>query len=267
MLGTVFAAALLAFLLSAAEWVDPEARDSVRVARRASGVDLAWFAVYLSYAPLTAIGTVAAIAVVAPHGLLHAVIAPAPIAVQLAGAIVVADLGAYWLHRAMHAVPVMWRVHRIHHGTTNVRWWTTFRFHPVDGAASHAFPLLIAALCGFGPSALSGYVALLFVVTVFAHADVWIPGRAAARVVALPSFHRTHHEIDRDDTNFAVVLPVWDTIFGTAAPVARTGRRFGTDQCNTASPMASDATFATQLTSNAGAASARPPRQTRTASR
>lgn len=93
------------------------------------------------------------------------------------------------------------------------------------------------------------------------------PGRRAPELSPHPSRDRSRrHELRGRVTGLGHDLRDRSARRSNRASF-RNGRRFGTDQCNTASPMASDATFATQLTSNAGAASARPPRQTRTASR
>lgn len=261
LVGVGVGAALLALVLSAAEWVNPEALAEPRSRRRVTAGDFGWFVVYVGYAPLTAAAVMALVAVVAAHGPGHVVVTHAPFWEQCAGAFAVADGCAYWLHRAMHSVPVLWRVHRVHHGATSVRWWTTFRFHPGDGVLAHAVPLTAAALCGFGPDALAVYLAFVFGVTLFAHADVWIPATGASRIIVLPRFHRAHHAVDHEHSNFALVLPVWDLVFGTAS--------FGTAerQRRTASPIASEPTLATQLAASAPIAPARPPRHTRPASR
>jgi sterol desaturase/sphingolipid hydroxylase (fatty acid hydroxylase superfamily) len=215
LVGTVVGACLLAVLLTAAEWSNPEDREPQPRPRRGTRADLAWFFVYLAYAPITALGVSAAVSTISRHGLARGAIDRVPWAIQLVFALVVAELCAYWLHRAMHRIPRLWRMHAVHHGATDLRWWSTFRFHPVDGVFAHAVPLLVAAACGFGPPVVAGYLAIVFVVTMFAHADVWIPGRLLTRVVAVPAFHRRHHEVGRDDTNFALVLPIVDRIFGT----------------------------------------------------
>jgi sterol desaturase/sphingolipid hydroxylase (fatty acid hydroxylase superfamily) len=267
----VLAGTVLAVLLSCAEWIDPEDRNGPRAGARAPAGrrHVAWFAVYLTYAPMAAVMTTWAAAAVVAHDPVQRSVARLPAGARIGGAIVIADLIAYWFHRSMHRVPALWRVHRVHHEATDVRWWSTFRFHPVDGALAHAVPILGAAACGFGAGPLSVYIALVFAVTVFAHADVWMPGGWARRVVVLPAFHRSHHEVDRDDLNYGLVLSVWDTIFGTASHEVNAGaRRFGSArQRSTANPIASDARFATQLTANAAAGSARRCRQTSAASR
>jgi sterol desaturase/sphingolipid hydroxylase (fatty acid hydroxylase superfamily) len=270
LLGTVAGAVLLAALLSAAEWINPEDREFGRRRDRGSRGDVIWFVVYLAYAPLTGLATMAFVSGVARHGIARSIAARQPWSVRVAGAVLVAELAAYWLHRAMHASPRLWRLHSVHHGATDLHWWSTFRFHPVDGATAHAVPLLVAAACGFGPDVVVVYLGVVFVVSAFAHADVWIPSTLLDRLVVAPRFHRTHHETGCDNANFALVLPVYDHLFRTAAHT--TGkRRFGTDpaidQRSRARPIASDERFATQLSASAPRGSEWRRRQTRTASR
>jgi sterol desaturase/sphingolipid hydroxylase (fatty acid hydroxylase superfamily) len=213
--GLVIGGVLVALLLTAAEWVDPESRNPRPRPRRGTRGDLGWFLVYIAYAPLTAAVVTVAAAEVARHGLARGAVDRLPAVFQFVLVVVVAELCAYWLHRAMHRVPVLWRVHAVHHGATDVRWWTTFRFHPVDGVLGHAIPVLVVAACGFAPTEVAGYLGIVVVVTIFAHADVSIPGRFLTSIVAVPAFHRRHHESGRDHTNFALVLPVVDRVFGT----------------------------------------------------
>jgi sterol desaturase/sphingolipid hydroxylase (fatty acid hydroxylase superfamily) len=268
--GTAAGAVVLAGLLSAAEWIDPEDQDLRRHRTRGSRVDVVWFVVYLAYAPLTGLAAMALVSNLAHHGITRSIVERQPWSVRVVGAMLVAELAAYWLHRAMHAVPRLWRVHSVHHGATDLHWWSTFRFHPIDGALAHAAPLLVAAACGFGPDVLAVYLGVVFVVTAFAHADVWVPATILDRLVVVPRFHRTHHETGCDDTNFALVLPVYDALFGTATH-STGARRFGidrkADQRMTAKPIASDVRLATQLSASAPRGSAWRRRQTRTASR
>lgn len=217
----------LAVLLGAAEWADPEAgvrphRDSKERRRH-----LAWMAVYLVIAP--AVGWVAARTVaVADHlAAPWALAGRLPWGVRVMVAFAVADSVAYWLHRAMHASPVLWRLHAVHHRATDVRWWTAFRFHPLDTLAAHTLPYATAALAGVGTDAVAAYLVTVVVVTLFAHADLFVPGRGLARLVVTPGFHRTHHDIGGHGRNFALVLPVADVVFGTAVFGTRPPRQFG----------------------------------------
>ncbi len=219
---------------------------------------------HFSYAPLTALTVTAAVSALAEHGLARGLVAHSPAVAQLVGAVVLADLAAYWLHRAMHSMRGLWRLHAVHHGATDLHWWSAFRFHPLDGILASTIPLLAVAAFGFGVGAVAGYVAIVFVVTVFAHADVWVPGPGLARFVATPAFHRSHHESGRTDANFAVVLPIWDRLFGTRADRAELPPL---DQWSNARPISSDATLATQLTAMAAAPPEPRPRHTSAASR
>lgn len=263
--GGLIAVAALAVALSAAEWIDPEDRAPKIRFRLPVRTDAGWFVVYLAYAPVTAVLVMAGVHALSRRGVARSLIDHWPAGVALVGAFVVADACAYALHRLMHARPSLWRFHVVHHDASDVRWWTTFRFHPVDGVLQHAVPLLVAAACGFGPVALSGYVAVVFVVTVFAHADIWVPN-AVARLVAVPAFHRTHHEVGHEHVNYALVLPLWDWMFGTSDFNSRAGAR-EFPQRKSARPMANEVMLATPLMTSAARGSESRPRHTNAASR
>jgi sterol desaturase/sphingolipid hydroxylase (fatty acid hydroxylase superfamily) len=218
---------LIALLLGAAEWADPEAGIVTRRDRIETRVALGWMALYVVYAPL--IGWVASLAIrggatVSP---LTDRLAALPWATRFAGAVLVADVTAYALHRLMHTVPSLWRLHAVHHGATDLRWWTAFRFHPLETALIHVLPYAIASLVGFGTDVAATHLVVVAVVTILAHADVHVPGRVLAKVIVTPGYHRSHHEIHRGRTNFALVLPCIDVLFRTASFAVVLPRRFG----------------------------------------
>jgi thioredoxin 1 len=78
-------------------------------------------------------------------------------------------------------------------------------------------PVVVAGASGAGPDVVVPYLAVVTVVTVFAHADVLVPGSGASRLVVTPAFHRAHHEPERAATNYALVLPIWDVLFRTVS--------------------------------------------------
>jgi len=142
---------------------------------------------------------------------------------QASCAFIVAELTAYWTHRAEHTLPVPWRVHAIHHASRDVHWATSFRFHPADVAIQQLAPLLVVLALGFPLASLAPYLIVVGVVTLFAHCNISLP---TTPLIVTPGYHRTHHEKDRLDKNFAVILPVIDIVFGTAS-FERGTREFG----------------------------------------
>jgi sterol desaturase/sphingolipid hydroxylase (fatty acid hydroxylase superfamily) len=217
MLRTVIFLAALTALLGVAERANPDAWRRQPVDRRSLRTDLGWVGVYLVYVPALGAVVAGAAALAGRHSLVAPLVSDLPWAVRLAGAIVVADLAAYVLHRLQHTWAPLWRIHDVHHSTRDLRWWSAFRFHPVDTALVHGVPIVAAAALGAGPDVLVPYLASVTIVTVFAHADVFVPGSALSRVVVTPDFHRAHHEPGRSGRNFALVLPIWDVLFRTAS--------------------------------------------------
>ena len=187
--------------------------------------DLAWLGLVLVVVPGVAGATAAIGTALAHRGALAPLLLRRPLAAAIIGA-GVAELAAYWVHRAEHLVGVLWRIHRPHHRPTHVDVLSGLRSHPLDVVAVRALPVLAAAAVGVTPAELSAYLAVLFVVTMFAHADLDIADGWLSYVVVTPGYHRTHHERRHNNANFASVLPALDRLFGTAA-VAAEARDFG----------------------------------------
>jgi sterol desaturase/sphingolipid hydroxylase (fatty acid hydroxylase superfamily) len=91
------------------------------------------------------------------------------------------------------------------------------RFHPVNALLDLSVPYFVAAALGVGTGAIAATASIVAIVTLFAHADVHVPGRWLDRVVVTPRYHRTHHELGELATNVALVLPLLDALFGTRA--------------------------------------------------
>lgn len=126
------------------------------------------------------------------------------------------DALAYWAHRWMHRVPLLWRFHVIHHSSQRLDWVAGFRTHPLDGVLlAPVFAVLVVA--GFDPELTGGLLVVQVVAGFFLHANVRWRLRPLHRVVATPEFHHWHHSSDPQamDSNFAAFLPVWDVLFGT----------------------------------------------------
>lgn len=131
---------------------------------------------------------------------------------------VLSDLVGYWVHRAMHRVPWLWRFHKLHHEAVELSWLDAWRQHPVDFVLHGVVVGLPGALLGASLGELASVVVLRKAFTTFLHANVRAPFGPFFWVLASPEFHRTHHGADPADydTNFAGTFPVWDLLFGTA---------------------------------------------------
>ena len=175
--------------------------------------------------PLTALG-MALIAEQGGWGLLHAV-GPIPSVLAVLVAIVLLDLAIYLQHVLFHAVPILWRVHRVHHADIDVDVTTGSRFHPIEIFLSLLIKFVTIGALGASPLAVLLFEALLNVGSLFSHANLrllsWLD-RALRLVVVTPDMHRVHHSASgvETNTNFGFTFPWWDHLCGTyrAQPAA-----------------------------------------------
>jgi len=153
-----------------------------------------------------------------------------PLLLQMVEFLVLADFIGYWQHRAFHTFDRLWRVHAVHHSSTEVDWLSSVRVHPLNDAIAStlvAAPLLLA---GFAPATLAAYLPFLTLYAIFIHANVdWDLGPLRG-VISSPAFHRWHHAADAEalDKNFAGLFVFWDRLFGTLYfPRGLKPKRFG----------------------------------------
>ncbi len=135
-------------------------------------------------------------------------------------AIVVLDLAIYGQHVAMHKVPLLWRLHRMHHSDLDFDTSTGLRFHPLEILLSMLFKLLLVTALGAAPVAVLVFEVLLNTTALFNHGNVRLPAvldRTLRWVLVTPDMHRVHHSVVRTETdsNFGFNLPWWDRLFGT----------------------------------------------------
>jgi lathosterol oxidase len=138
-----------------------------------------------------------------------------PLALQWLEIVLLADLTQYWVHRAFHAVPWLWRFHAIHHSSRALDWLAGSRLHVVDVVATRGLVIVPVFLLGFAKPALYAYLVFVSFHAVFIHANVGFRFGWLDRVIATPRAHHWHHAVSPIDKNFAVHLPVLDLLFGT----------------------------------------------------
>jgi sterol desaturase/sphingolipid hydroxylase (fatty acid hydroxylase superfamily) len=147
-------------------------------------------------------------------------IVPLPAWLSLPAAVILLDLTIYGQHVAFHAVPVLWRLHRMHHADLEFDVTTGLRFHPVETLLSMMIKLAAIIALGAPPVAVLAFEVLLNATSMFNHGNVSLPSgldRFVRLLVVTPDMHRVHHSIDRreTDSNFGFNLPWWDRLFGT----------------------------------------------------
>jgi len=141
--------------------------------------------------------------------------------------LVLFDFVNYWYHRAQHQFNWWWALHSLHHSQRQMTMWSDNRNHLLDDVLRDLLFVVIAILIGVGPGQFVALVALGQLSESFQHANLrlWF-GRVGERLWVSPRFHRLHHSIGIGHEshgpstlggyNFGVLLPWWDTLFGTA---------------------------------------------------
>jgi sterol desaturase/sphingolipid hydroxylase (fatty acid hydroxylase superfamily) len=141
--------------------------------------------------------------------------------------VVVFDLIIYAQHVVLHAVPALWRLHRMHHADLDFDVTTGVRFHPLEILVSLAIKLAFVAALGIPPVAVLIFEVLLNATSMFNHGNIGIPtgiDRVLRRMLVTPDMHRVHHSVVAEElnSNFGFILPWWDRLFRTyrAQPAA-----------------------------------------------
>lgn len=146
-----------------------------------------------------------------------------PLWAALPIAIVLLDLVVYFQHVMFHAVPALWRLHRVHHADQDFDVTTGTRFHPIEILISTVIKCAAVAAIGAPALAVLVFEVLLNATAMFNHANASLPGwaeRWARGFVVTPDMHRVHHSVryDESSSNFGFNLPWWDRLFGTYRP-------------------------------------------------
>jgi len=174
--------------------------------------------------PTAAVG-LALVAEANGWGLLNLIARPDWLAIVIA--IILLDLVIYAQHVLFHAMPLLWRLHRMHHADLDIDVTTGIRFHPVEILLSMVIKLGAVVALGAPALGVMMFEVLLNATSMFNHSNVRLPmrvDRGLRRILVTPDMHRVHHSIVRQETNsnFGFNLPWWDQLFGTyrAQPAA-----------------------------------------------
>lgn len=141
-------------------------------------------------------------------------------AMAWAGALLLLDLFQYGFHVIAHHVPLLWRLHQVHHHDEEVDVTSSLRFHTVEVVIQSGVLIPVVALAGITMPQVFVYNLVLLPVAMFHHANIRLPKRLDAvlrAVIVTPRMHWVHHSrwVRETDSNFSAVLSVWDRVFGT----------------------------------------------------
>jgi sterol desaturase/sphingolipid hydroxylase (fatty acid hydroxylase superfamily) len=134
--------------------------------------------------------------------------------------VVLLDLVTYLLHRAYHVVPLLWRLHVVHHSDLDLDVSSASRFHTGEVLVSSILKIGVVVVAGISPQGFVIFEAVMLACAQFQHANIRLPGRLESglwRTFVPPAMHRIHHTPTRQDTNsnYGTILTVWDWLLGT----------------------------------------------------
>ncbi len=159
-------------------------------------------------------------------GLLNYVQLPSVAAVAIS--IVVMDFVIYVQHILMHAIPALWRLHRVHHADLDYDFTTGVRFHPLEIIVSMLIKFSAILILGPPVIAVLMFEVILNAMSMFNHGNVKLPAfldRNLRLLIVTPDMHRIHHSVEEDESNqnFGFNLSLWDRFFGTYRKQPRAG--------------------------------------------
>ena len=175
--------------------------------------------------PLLAVGA-AVDAQAQGWGLFNAVALPSWI--EVIAAILILDLVIWGQHLITHKVPLLWRLHQVHHADVDMDVTTAIRFHPIEIGLSMILKIGVVYLLGPAALAVILFEIMLNGTAMFNHANIRLPlwlDAIVRRVLVTPDMHRVHHSVHRDehDSNYGFALSIWDQMFGTYIAQPRAG--------------------------------------------
>ncbi len=138
--------------------------------------------------------------------------------VALFAIVLVADLAQYWTHRAYHEVPLLWRLHAVHHSVKTMDWLAGSRQHIIEILITRTLVLAPIYVLGFSKEVIDAYIVVVGFQAVFNHANVSVRLGPLRHVIVTPNFHHWHHSQDQEalDRNYAAHFAFLDHAFGTA---------------------------------------------------
>jgi sterol desaturase/sphingolipid hydroxylase (fatty acid hydroxylase superfamily) len=220
-------AAVLAVMLAWEQLAPRRARTLGRLQRWPANLSIVVLNTLIVRLPLPAAAVGVALAVESRGwGLLP--LAGLPGWAAVVAGVVLLDLAIYLQHVLFHAVPALWRLHRMHHADLDIDVTTGARFHPIEIVLSMLIKFAVITALGVPPMAVVLFEMLLNATSMFNHSNARVPLRlepVLRWLVVTPDMHRVHHSVERDETNsnFGFNLPLWDRVFGTYRAQPRAG--------------------------------------------
>jgi len=155
---------------------------------------------------------------------------PLPIVLVVVVCVIALDFIIYLQHVLVHAVPSLWRLHRVHHADLDYDLTTGARFHPIEIILSMLIKFATIIVLGPPVVAVIIFEVLLNATAMFNHGNIHLPkgiDRVLRWILVTPDMHRVHHSVEDDEanSNFGFSLPWWDRLFGTYRDQPRGGHQ------------------------------------------
>ena len=216
----IFFVVVIAICILIENYADPVIPRAKDTKRRRWPVNLGLYAINagLSFAlPFSAL-VAAQYAATHHFGLLH--LAESPYWLHAAATFLIGSLASYVFHRLNHNVPVLWRLHRVHHSDNDLDWSSALRNHPGEVLLSILFRCANVLLFGLDTAAIFALYLSNTVIDLFNHTRFALPApveRALQWVIVTPQLHHIHHSSwqPETDSNYGGDFSIWDRLFGT----------------------------------------------------
>ena len=155
-----------------------------------------------------------------------------PFWVNLIVGVALFDMTSYWFHRLAHKVPLLWRLHRVHHSDTSMDSSTFFRGHPLEILVFGNASIIAVAIFGMDMLSFGLYLFLFIPFAFLEHTNLNFPpwlDKTVGRIFVTPNYHKVHHEQDQyyTDSNFSDIFIIWDRLFGTFKQKPVTEMKYG----------------------------------------
>jgi sterol desaturase/sphingolipid hydroxylase (fatty acid hydroxylase superfamily) len=143
-----------------------------------------------------------------------------PIWLEVILVILILDFAIWFQHLITHKIPLLWRLHQVHHADVDIDVSTAIRFHPIEIALSMLLKIGLVYLLGPAAFAVILFEVILNGTAMFNHANIRLPlavDTVVRRIIVTPDMHRVHHSAHRHehDSNYGFSLSIWGQIFGT----------------------------------------------------
>jgi len=153
-----------------------------------------------------------------------------PLWFAVLASVIIMDFVIYVQHVMVHAIPVLWRLHRVHHADMDYDVTTGSRFHPIEIIISMLIKFATILLLGPPIIAVIIFEIVLNATAMFNHGNISLPkafDKYLRLLLVTPDMHRVHHSVEDDEanSNFGFSLPWWDRIFGTYRAQPRAGHK------------------------------------------